>query len=93
MKYTCRENLQIKLIIAQSHISIEQEGLYCKLNNGACTIIPYPIVEVKHILVVHVTSELKIKLLCFFTYTHHNINFHRCEKQIFKSSGIRKDSK
>ena len=31
---------------------------------------------------------------CFFTYTRHNMNFHSCEKQIFKYFGwtkIRKD--
>ena len=38
-----------------------------KLNNGACAIIPYQTVEVNHIWKVYVTSELKIKLVCFFT--------------------------
>ena len=38
---------QIEVIIAQSHISIIQGGFLYKLNNGACTIIPYPTVEVK----------------------------------------------
>ena len=53
-----------------------------KLNNGGCTIIPYPAVGVKHIWQVYVTSELKVKLFCFFTYRRHNMNFHSCEKQI-----------
>ena len=54
-------------MITQSHISIAQGGLQCKLNDGACAIIQYPIVEVKHIWQVYVTSELKIKLVCFFS--------------------------
>ena len=29
--------------------SIVQGGFWYKLNNGACAIIPYPTVEVKHI--------------------------------------------
>ena len=37
------------------------------LNNDACKIIQYPIVEAKHIWLVYVTSELKIELFCFFT--------------------------
>ena len=32
-----------------SHVSIVQGGLQYKLNSGACTIIPYPTVQVKHI--------------------------------------------
>ena len=56
-----------KQIIAQSHISIIQGGFQYKLNNGACTIIPYPTVEVNHIRQVYVGSELKIKLFYFFT--------------------------
>ena len=50
----------------------------------------------KHIKQVYVTSELKIKLFCFFTYTRQAMNFHSCEKQISKYFGfskIRKDSK
>ena len=39
---------QIKLIIAQSHVSIVQEGFQYKLNNGDCTIIPYMTAELKH---------------------------------------------
>ena len=42
------ENYQIKLIIAQFHVSIIQGGFQYKLNNGACKSIPYPTVEVKH---------------------------------------------
>ena len=41
--------LAMKLIIAQSHISIIQGGFHYRLNDGANTIIPYPTVEVKHI--------------------------------------------
>ena len=48
-------------------MSIIQWGFQYKSNNGACTIIPYPTVEVKHIWQVYVASELKIKLFCFFT--------------------------
>ena len=65
-----------------------------QLNNGACLIIPYLTVEVKHIWQVYVTSELKKKLFCFFT--RHDMNFYSYEKQIFKSfscTKIRKDSK
>ena len=54
-------------MIAHCHISIIQGGFQCKLNNGACTIIPYPTVEVKRIWQVYVPSELKIKLFRFFT--------------------------
>ena len=54
-------------MIAQSHISIVQGEIYHKLNNGACAIIPYPTIEVKDIWQVHVATELKIKLVCFFT--------------------------
>ena len=42
------------IIIAQSHISIIQGGFQYKLNNHACTIIPYPTVEMKHIRQVYV---------------------------------------
>ena len=38
-----------------------------ELNNDTCRIIPYPTVQEKHIWQVHVTNELKIKLLYFFT--------------------------
>ena len=42
-------------------LSMVQGGFY----NGACTVIPYPTVEVKHIWQVYATSELKMKLFCF----------------------------
>ena len=42
-----------------SHISIIQGEFQYKLNNGACTIIPYLTVEVKHIWQVYVASKLK----------------------------------
>ena len=38
-----------------------------KSSNGDCTTTTYPAVEVKHTWQVYVTSELKIKLFCFFT--------------------------
>ena len=88
-------NKKIKLIIAQSHISIAKGGFSYKLNNDACTIIPYPAVELKRTWQVYITSELKIKLFRFFTMRH-GMNFHSCEKQIFKSFGctkIHKDSR
>ena len=50
----------------------------------------------KQILQAYVTSELKIKLFCFFNYTRHNTSFRSYEKQIFKYFGCttnRKDSK
>ena len=46
--------------------SIVQEGFQYKLNNGACTIIPYLTVEMKHIWQVYVTGELKIRFFYFF---------------------------
>ena len=52
--------------------------------------------EVKHIYQVYVASDLNMKLLCFLTYPRYNMNFHGCEKQIFKffdCTKIRKDSK
>ena len=53
--------------MAQSHKSIVLRGIYCRLNNCDFTIITYLTVEVKHTWQVYVTSELKIKLFCFFT--------------------------
>ena len=53
---------------AQSHISILQGGLQYKLNNGACVIIPYPTVDVKHIWLVYVSSELKISWFVSLLY-------------------------
>ena len=53
-------------MIEQSHISIAQGGFYYKLNNSACTIIPYPTVEVKHMWHVYVTFEITIRFFCFF---------------------------
>ena len=44
-----------------------QGGLLYKLNNGACTNIPYTTVEVKHIWLVYVTNELKLNLFWSFT--------------------------
>ena len=67
MKQTCRGNYQTKLIFAQPNISTVQGGFLYKLNNGSCTIIPYPTVEVKYIWEVFVTSESKIKSFHFFT--------------------------
>ena len=55
------------MTITHSHISIVEEGFYNKLNNDACTIVPYPTVEDKHIWQVYVTNELKIKLFWLFT--------------------------
>ena len=55
-----------------------------------CVIIPYPTVEVKHMWQLYVTSELRIKFFLFLYYTHHGVNFHSCEKQIFKSFGCTK---
>ena len=43
------------------------ERIQYKSSNGDCTIITYPAVEVKYTWQVYVTSELKIKLFCFFT--------------------------
>ena len=40
-------------------MSIVQGGFSYKLNNGDCTIIPHPRVEMKHTREVNVTSELK----------------------------------
>ena len=95
MKQTCWGNQPIKLIIAQSNISIAQGGFKYKLNNGVCTIIPYPTVEEKHNLQVYVTNELK-KIVLFLYYMRHGMNFHSCRKHILKSFGcnkIRNDSK
>ena len=39
---------------------------YIHASDGDCTIIWYPRVGVKHTWQVYVTSELKIKLFCFF---------------------------
>ena len=44
-----------------------QGGFQYKLNSDACTIIPYPAIEEKHIRQVYVISELKKKLFCFCT--------------------------
>ena len=45
----------------------------------------------KHIWQAFVTSELKIELFCFFTIDwHYGMNFHSCEKQIFKYFGFTK---
>ena len=52
-------------------------------------IISYPTVEVKHIWQVCVTSELKIKLFCFFTIPT-MIWIFMTEIQIFKSFGCTK---
>ena len=52
----------------QSQISIVQGGLYNTLNNGACTIIPYSTVELKHIWQVYVTSEQKWSWLVSLLY-------------------------
>ena len=79
----------------QVYVSIVQGGFYCKLNNGACTIIPYPTVEVKHIWQVYVTSELQIKLFCFFTMRAMVLIFIAV-KNVFNSFGstkIRNESK
>ena len=62
-------------MIAQNEINVQGElanktnnrTVSYKLNKDACTIIPYPTVQEKHIWQVYVTSELKIKLFCFFT--------------------------
>ena len=54
--------------------------------NNACTIIPYPTAEEKHIWQVYVTSELKKNCFVIY-YTRRDLNFHICEKQIFKSFG------
>ena len=58
-------------MIAQNEVNVQGEFANkndnFNLNNGAYMINPYPIVEVKHIWQVYVTSELKIKLFCFFT--------------------------
>ena len=56
MKQTSRGDQPIKLIIAQYHISVVQGGFYYTLNNGACTVIPYPTVEQKNIWQVYVTN-------------------------------------
>ena len=64
-------------MIAQNEIN-RQKGLENETDNHTvsdkhhkgridCTIIRYPKVGVKHTLQVYVISELKIKLLCFFT--------------------------
>ena len=76
-------------MIAQNEIN-RQKGLEKKTDNHTvsdkhhkgsidCTIIRYPRMGVKHTWQVYVISELKIKLLCFFTY--HGINFHRREQK------------
>ena len=43
------------------------ERIQYKPSNGDCTTITYPAVEVNYTWQVYVTSELKIKLFCFFT--------------------------
>ena len=53
-------------------------GFFSRKQTSDFTIIQYPGVGVKQL---YVTSELRIKLFCFFTY--HGMNFHRCEKKIF----------
>ena len=43
------------------------ERIQYKSSNGDCTTTTYPAVEVKYTWQVYATSELKIKLFCFFT--------------------------
>ena len=59
-------------MVAQNEINVQGElanknnnRILVQMKNGACAIIPYPKVEVKHIWKVYVTSELKVKLFCF----------------------------
>ena len=46
--------------------------------------ISYPTIQEKHSWQVRGTSEIK-KIISFLDYTPHGMNFHSCEKQIFKS--------
>ena len=52
------------------------------IHDGDCTIIWYPKKGVKHTWQVYVTSELKIKLFCFY-FKHHCMNFRKYAKQIY----------
>ena len=60
-----------------------------KLNNDVCVIILYSTIEEKHIWQVYVTSKLK-KIVLFLYYKRHGMNFHGCEKHMFKSFGCTK---
>ena len=66
-----------------SHKHLTGSFLY-KLNNGACSIIPYPTIEAKHIWQVYVTKEL----LLFLYYTRHYMIL-----KSFGSTKIRNNSK
>ena len=44
----------------------------------------------KHIWQIYVTGQLKIKSLLFLYYTRYDVNFHSCEKRIFKFFGCAK---
>ena len=50
-----------------STLNWQSHGRKKKTNNGDCTIIRYPRVGVKYTWQVNVSSELKLKLFCFFT--------------------------
>ena len=68
-------------MIAQNEINVQGE-LANKVDNGT--------VSYKHIWQVYVTSELKIKLFCFFTIGAMVWIFIALKKQIFKFFGFTK---
>ena len=54
-----------------SRINFLKRSFQHKTNNGVCRNVRYPRVGVKRLWQVYVTSELKIKLFCLFTF--HNV--------------------